>query len=308
MIDVVAVYALIEPGAIDLAEVLEPLSGASVPILAVVGGPTTDVVAVQRSLAAVGEPAHDTPFAAAVGLRALIDDARPVMHPTRPVAALDQRITPHGVAFDEAQAKQFLSNAGISVPQSQVCDSAASVRNAFDAFPRPVVLKILDAEILHKTEIGGVHVGITTLEQLEVALAHLQSIGAARFLLEAMAPAGIDVLVSARRDPSFGPIVTLAVGGVYAELFDDVAIRLAPIDHAEAVRMTADLRMSALFDGWRGQPPVDVESLAEVVCRLGDALVDDSGLCEIEINPLRIVADGPPQALDAVMLVMEAIE
>ena len=304
-IDVVLVYALVEPGAIDLAAVLEPFRGDSTPIVAAIGGPAADVALVQRQLAAVGIPAHDTPAAAAVGIKALVDDAWRTRWSSRPIAPVVERITAVGHRFDEAQAKAFLASIGIAVPANATCESADEVRVAFRTFSGPVVLKILDADVLHKSEIGGVHVGITTDDDLEAAIAALQSIGTSRFLLEAMAPSGIDVLVGARRDPSFGPIVTVAVGGVYAELIDDVAIRLAPLELDAATQMTSELRMAALFDGWCGKAPIDIGSLASAICCLGDVLVNDSGLSEIEINPLRITDAGTMLALDAVMLVRE---
>ena len=199
------------------------------PITAAVGGPGVEVGALQQRLMAMGVPAYDTPAAAAIGLRALID------HGCRPVPASRslRRVPVHQTfpdqCFDEAEAKAFLASIGIVGPERISCESSDGVRVAFATLPRPVVLKILDSAIIYKTEIGGVH----------------------------------------------------------AELLDDIAIRLAPVDHHEAAAMTADLKMGALFDGWRAQPPVDRTALADVVQRLGDALIDDPGLREIEINPLR---------------------
>jgi acetyltransferase len=120
-----------------------------------------------------------------------------------------------------------------------------------------------------------------------------------------MAPAGVDLVLGARRDPVFGPILLLGLGGTTAEALADVAIRLAPLDPGEAARMPAELSGRALLDGWRGGPVLDTGELGQVVSALGDLLVANPGLDEIEVNPLRVTGIGLV-ALDAVILTRSA--
>src|SRR5690606_31586794 len=128
---------------------------------------------------------------------------------------------------------------------------------AFRTLTRPVAAKILSGEIAHKTEAGGVHLGIHDEPALERALDALERVplaGARRFLLEEMAPPGLELIVGAVRDASFGPTVMVGLGGTLAEALRDTAIRLAPLSPVEAHEMLASLRGARLLDGWRGAP------------------------------------------------------
>ncbi|WP_343944799.1 acetate--CoA ligase family protein, partial [Pseudonocardia zijingensis] len=171
----------------------------------------------------------------------------------------------------------------------------------------PVAVKILDAAVLHKTEVGGVHLGIAGPAELDAALDRLDAIGATRYLVERMAPAGVDLVLGARRDPVFGPILLLGLGGTTAEALADVAIRLAPLTPEEAAEMPAELAGHALLDGWRGGPVLDAAELGRTASMLGDLLVANPALDEIEVNPLRITHDGLV-ALDAVVLARRPTE
>jgi acetyltransferase len=116
-----------------------------------------------------------------------------------------------------------------------------------------------------------------------------------------MAPTGVDLVLGARRDPVFGPILLLGLGGTTAEALADVAIRLAPLTPGEAAEMPAELNGRALLEGWRGGPVLDSTELGRVAAALGDLLVANPDLDEIEVNPLRLTATGLI-ALDAVVL------
>lgn len=137
-----------------------------------------------------------------------------------------------------------------------------------------------------------------TPDELDTAL---HAIGPGRYLVEAMAPPGIDLVLGARRDPVFGPVVLAGLGGTAAEALADVAIRLAPLSPAEAASMPDDLAARALLDGWRGGPALDRAEFGGVVSVLAAALVASPGTAEIEINPLRLTAEGLI-ALDAVIV------
>lgn len=145
------------------------------------------------------------------------------------------------------------------------------------------------------------HLGVGDADQLERAVASLQEIGATEFLLEQMAPPGTDLVVGARRDPVFGPVVLLGVGGIASEVYADVAIASVPNDAATLSRLPDQLAAQELFDGYRGLPSVDRLALGRVCALLGDLLVANEHVDDIEINPLRAHAGGL-LALDAVIV------
>ncbi|MDX2940725.1 acetate--CoA ligase family protein [Streptomyces caniscabiei] len=204
--------------------------------------------------------------------------------------------------LDEDAAKTFLAGLGIRTPDRVACDNRAEAHQALRRLGGPVAVKVLDAAILHKTEIGGVHLGVRTAEELDAAL---DAIGPdRRYLVEAMAPAGVDLVLGVRRDPVFGPVVLAGLGGTAAEALADVAIRLAPLSVTEAATMPDELAARVLLDGWRGGPVLDRAEFGRVVAALAAALAASSETAEIEINPLRLTADGLI-ALDAVIVPTE---
>ena len=300
-IDLLAVYALVEPGSIDLAAAAQSAGlDNSMPVVFGVGGLSSESGEVQALLRKAGFCAVSTPTAAENAIRALVEDARARVVPA-PLAVASSDASGADGPFDEAQAKNFLADLGIQVPRNRVCSNHREVRSALEDLSGPVVVKMLDASVHHKTELGAVRLGIRTAADLGRALAALDEIGTHRYLVEEMVEDGVDLVVGARRDPVFGPIVMVGLGGTAAEALADVAIRLAPIAPVEAARMPDDLLGHQLLRGWRGGPILDDARLGEIVAALGGALVDDPDLADIEINPLRLTATGLV-ALDAVIL------
>lgn len=205
-----------------------------------------------------------------------------------------------GRAWDEDRAKGVLDGLGIRTPARVRCESVDAALDALAEFGGPVAVKLLDASVLHKTEIGGVHLGIRSRDELADALEQLERAGAEQFLMEAMAAPGVDLIVGARRDPVFGPVVLVGLGGAAAEALADVAVRAVPLSMAEAESMPDELLGRALLDGWRDGPVLDRSELAHVLRALGQVLIDSPAVGEIEINPLRLTRDGLV-ALDAVI-------
>jgi acetyltransferase len=295
-IDLLATYTLLESGVVDLVDAAHDagLPGA-VPALMALGGPPDQLAEQRAQLHKLGIPTVSTPAAAVVAIRALVTDARARARATGDGVVGVGLVEPVG-ALDEDAAKSLLAALGIATPRRFACDTRQEAHAALRALGGPVVVKLLDAAVPHKSEVGGVHVGVRTAGELDRAL---DRIGAHRYLIEAMAPPGVELIVAARRDPVFGPVVLLGMGGTAAEAFGDVALRLAPLTPAEAATMPDDLAARALLDGWRGAPPVDRAWLGALVSALGAALTATEWLSEIEINPLRATPDAL-LALDAV--------
>jgi len=303
-VDVIAGYALHEPDAVDLVAAVERGHRAGVPIVLGLGGSGPQVIAERRALldAGIAVAADARGVAAATG--ALLADARARVADAEEV---EDPVVPTGIrgAHDENEAKDLLDRLGITTGPRQACANRASAHVALEKLGGPVAVKILDANVLHKTEIGGVHLGVKSAEELDAALDALEAADARRYLVEAMAPSGVDLVLGARRDPVFGPVVLLGLGGTTAEALADVAIRLAPVSRGQAAGMADELAGRTLLHGWRGGPAVDNDQLGTVITALGALLVANPGIDEIEINPLRLTPDGLV-ALDAVLISREA--
>ena len=157
----------------------------------------------------------------------------------------------------------------------------------------PVVLKALGE--LHKSDAGGVAVGLRDRDQLTEALARMESsLGPAWYSVEAMAPLsrGLELIVGAKRDPRFGPVLLVGAGGLYAEIVKDVAVALAPVTEAGAEALLRSLRVAPLLDGARGKPAVDVGAAARAAAALSRVAAQHPEIAEIEINPLLALPDG----------------
>jgi acetyltransferase len=235
----------------------------------------------------------------------MVDDAR-AQHrasdnPSEPVVS-NVEIPAGGI--DEATGKTILEAIGIATPQRALCSDRSAAHAAFARFGKPVVVKVIDASILHKTDVGGVHVNIRTSEELELALDRVDAISGPKrpYLIEVMAPAGLEFIVGAVRDPSFGPVVLVGLGGIAAEALQDVSRRLAPINRREAHEMLDELRGRALLDGWRGQPKVSRAAIIHALLAVSNLIARHDSVAEIEINPLRACADHA-LALDALIVV-----
>jgi len=211
-------------------------------------------------------------------------------------------------ALDEFAGKQLLAAYGISVPKSVVIDGADEAAAAFAQLTPPLALKIMSPDILHKSDAGGVKVNLKTVSEAADAIRHMMKVPAlcdARidgFLLEEMAPAGQEVMVGAVRDPQFGPLVMVGLGGIFVEVLADVAFRICPITRLDAREMLAELKGAAVLEGARGRTPVSRDAIVDVLLKIGgeDGLLmrhaDD--FKEADINPL-IVSESGAVAVDA---------
>ena len=157
-----------------------------------------------------------------------------------------------------------------------------------------VAIKIASPEISHKSDVGGVVLGLSSPAEVAAAAdAMLARVRSRRpdatiqgILVQPMAPSGKELLLGALSDPQFGPLVMVGFGGIYVEVLRDTATRLAPVSPAEALRMLDELKMAALLHGVRGEPPVDLQALAETISRFGQLAADCPDLVEVELNPL----------------------
>jgi acyl-CoA synthetase (NDP forming) len=195
---------------------------------------------------------------------------------------------------------------GVPVAEWAVVDSVEGALVAAASMEYPVVLKVLSTDVTHKSDVGGVALNVDGPEKLRqefpalLARMEVRAPGAevGEVLVQRMLPGGREVILGGKRDPSFGPVVMFGSGGVYAEVFEDVAFRLAPLTRESASEMIAEVRGSRMLRGVRGEQPVDVESIVEVLLALSRLLVECPEVTEIDVNPLLVFEEGAT-AVDA---------
>jgi acyl-CoA synthetase (NDP forming) len=199
---------------------------------------------------------------------------------------------------------------GIPAAEWAVVESVEGALVAAGAVGYPVALKVLSPGISHKSDVGGVVLGVGSREALLVEfptlLARLEERARdARimgFLVQRMLSGGREVILGGQRDPSFGPVVMFGLGGVYVELFEDVAFRLAPLTREDAEEMISEVRGSRLLRGVRGEPPRDEEAVVGALLALSRLLVECPEVAEVDVNPLLVFERGVA-AVDARVVV-----
>lgn len=209
-------------------------------------------------------------------------------------------ITLPATAPDEAEAKRILAAAGVPMVPERVCTSADEAVKAARELGFPVVAKILSPDILHKSEIGGVLLdlgdevsvrdGFATLMQR--AARHAPGARITGVLVARQVTGAVEMVVGLVRDPVFGPVVMVGLGGVFVELFRDVAFARCPVEEDKAARMIRSLRGFPLLDGARGRPKADVAALARALAAMSRFGAAAPTLLSAEINPLLVLPDG----------------
>jgi len=211
-------------------------------------------------------------------------------------------------ALSEFEALQVFSAYGLPVLSAELAHNQEEVMQKAALIGKTLVMKIVSAEILHKSDSGGVTLNISPenageeyKKLLKKVLANNPDAKIEGVLLEEMAePGGFEIILGAKRDPALGPVVMVGIGGIYTEVFHDVALGLAPITKDDAWRIMNSLKAKKIFDGVRGQEPLDTDALVEMLGRLSTLITDHPEIAEIDINPLKIFGKGKgAKVLDA---------
>jgi acyl-CoA synthetase (NDP forming) len=222
-------------------------------------------------------------------------------------------LVPDGQAgrCSEAKTKQLLAEFGVTLPGERLVATADEAVAHAMSLEGPVVLKVCAADLPHKTEAGAVALGIRG--EREVRAAHARILAACRqhapqlrvqgVIVAPMMRDGVELIVGARRDPVFGPVVAVGAGGIHAEVLRDMAIAALPLVPGEAMALVRSLRIWPLLDGARGQPRADVDALIGVVEAVSAIMLGHPEIQEIEINPVRVLPRGMGAwPLDATMI------
>lgn len=202
-------------------------------------------------------------------------------------------------ALTERESKEILVTYGVPVVAERLTTRLEEAVEAAEQFGFPVVLKLESPDILHKTEYGAVRIGLNDTGTVSQAFWELDALASkipnARrngVLVQKMARRGLEIMVGGRVDPELGPVVVVSLGGTLVELFSDSVTRAAPLTHAQALKMLHDLRAAKALKGFRDLPAADTARLADVICRVGEFLLDHKDqVVEVDINPLICSGD-----------------
>jgi acyl-CoA synthetase (NDP forming) len=269
---------------VDCANSKTPLAACLVP----------DAPAALAMLSEAGVPNFRTPEACADAIAAALK-----RRPPRPAPERIARPDPgHGRMLDEIDAGTLIERFGIPRAPAIVVDAGVTRAPALP-FAYPVVVKALSAEIAHKTEAGGVVLGVADGNALLAAIRQIRANVAQRrpqtrvlrVLVQPMIAGIGEALIGYRVDPAAGPLVMVAAGGILTELYRDRSLRLAPVDLAIAKEMIAEVRGFTALAGFRGRPKGDLDALADAIVAMS-RLAQEPSIVEAEINPLIVRSDG----------------
>ena len=207
--------------------------------------------------------------------------------------------SPHAT-LTEREGKAVLAAYGVPVVREVLVNTADEAAAAAQQAGFPVVLKVESPDIPHKTEAGVIRLNLRSADEVRTAftevMANAQAVSPLPHingvLVQPMVPAGAEIMVGARIDPQFGPLVVVGLGGIFVELLRDTALRVAPVGTDEARRMLDELAGRRVLQGFRGSAPVAIDGLAEVVARISELAADQrQGIAELDVNPLICAGD-----------------
>lgn len=191
--------------------------------------------------------------------------------------------------MDAGSSATLARRYGIPHPDQTICDNPEEAAAASELIGLPVVLKALGPSIVHKSDVGGLRLNLGDSAEVKVAAADLLGSvpGATQVLVQSMARAGVvEMIVGAKRDPVFGPLVMVGLGGIWAEMLDDVRIQLAPVTAEDTRTMLDSLRAAEILRGTRGSGRIDVEGLIDVVVAASRMIAENDHIAEIDFNPV----------------------
>jgi len=194
----------------------------------------------------------------------------------------------------EDSAKEILSQYSINVPPFALVTSSDEAINKARDIGFPLVAKIVSPEILHKTDVGGVKVGLNSEQEVKASFEEMyfrlkEKYDVTGVLLEKMVPAGVEIIVGLQNDSQFGPCIMVGLGGIYTELFKDVSFRVLPINKFDALEMLESLKGKSILKGFRGSKPIDLEMLATAIVNIGTLGTDMAGKYEsVDFNPVVV--------------------
>jgi acetyltransferase len=203
-------------------------------------------------------------------------------------------------ALGERHARRVIEACGLPLPASALAISESEAVQKAEGTGYPVVMKISSDDILHKSDAGGVRLGLRNKAQVKKAFNEIVANAVAYdpsaridgVLVQQMVRGGTEVIVGMSRDPQFGPLIMFGLGGIYVELLKDVAFRVAPLTAGQAREMIDGIRASRILKGFRGQEPSDLDAVVDCILRVSQLAVSYPELSECDVNPLVVFPKG----------------
>ena len=214
----------------------------------------------------------------------------------------------------EIESKQLIKQAGISVSDTRLAISGEEAISISKQFGFPVVLKIASPDVVHKSDAGGVQVGLKTSKQ--VGKAYDSILGAIRqkypqamiqgVSVQKIARPGVEVIIGMSKDAQFGPVLMFGLGGIFVEILKDVSFRIVPLTKRDAGEMVREIKGYPLLQGYRGQEAVDVSNLEELLLKVSDFVEQNPVVKELDLNPIFAYSNGAI-AVDARVVLEESL-
>jgi acyl-CoA synthetase (NDP forming) len=214
--------------------------------------------------------------------------------------------------LNEVESKEVLKDAGISTIETHLASSRDEAVALAEKMGFPVVLKIISPQIVHKSDIGGVRLGLNSKEEVSSTYDEMTSQVRTKepsatiegISVQSMARPGVEVIIGMSKDPQFGPVLMFGLGGVLVEVLEDVSFRIVPLVKRDAQEMIKEIKGHPLLEGYRGQEPANIEMLEETLLKLSDLAQSHSEIKEIDLNPIFAYKDGLT-AVDARIILEE---
>jgi acyl-CoA synthetase (NDP forming) len=200
----------------------------------------------------------------------------------------------------EVEAKQIISESGIHCTSTELATSREEAIKLSESIGYPVVLKISSVDISHKSDAGGVKLNLQDKVQVKNAFDNIFAITKERFpnaaiqgvSVQKMVPQGIEIVMGMIKDPNFGPVLMFGLGGIFVEVFKDVAFRIVPLERRDASEMIKEIKGYRILKGFRTQNPVDTRYLENMLLKLSAYVEDKPEFKEIDINPIFAYTEG----------------
>jgi acetyl-CoA synthetase (ADP-forming) len=208
------------------------------------------------------------------------------------------------------EAMDVIKLSGISTPAYALAETANEALTAAKSMGFPVVLKIVSSDVLHKSDVGGVIVGVENDKEVERnynevmnnLIRKVPDADIMGMLVEKQAPKATEVIVGGIRDEQFGATVMFGLGGIFVELFKDVVFRIAPVTETEALEMIEEIKGYSVLNGYRGTEKLDIQKLSKTVVTVSELISDIGEIKEVELNPLLVYTEGVT-AVDARIII-----
>lgn len=193
----------------------------------------------------------------------------------------------------EPDAKRILDLVGIPVPNFHLATTMDDAVQAAGKIGYPVVAKAVSPAVIHKTDVDGVAVGLKTDDEIQAVFDRFQRFEQFKGMLVEEMVAGVELIVGAKIDYQFGPVVLLGIGGTGVELYGDTAVRMAPVDEQDVRSMVHQLKGRRVLEGFRGSKPVDMKSLNNLVIRFSELIMDlEARMTSVDLNPVMCTSKG----------------